>query len=218
MKNIGLIFDMDGVIVDNHEYHFLAWQKLAGSRGVEITEKYYRENMNGRTIDELVKIVFNLEVSKEEAREIGMEKEEIYRELYKNYRAPTKGLITFLELAKSLEIPMIVGTSAPNGNVTFTLDALDLRKYFLGVVDDMMVTKGKPNPEVYLKCAEAIGIEPKNCIVFEDAISGIKAGSDAGAKVVALATSHKREELSADLIIDNFEGFNLNDVKSVLGV
>lgn len=218
MNEIGLIFDMDGVIVDNHEYHYMAWQRLAGKRGVEITEEYYRLNMNGRTIDELVKIVFNLDVSKEEAREIGMEKEEIYRELYNDHRTPTKGLIDFLESAKNLEIPMIVGTSAPNQNVTFTLDGLDLRKYFLGVVDDLMVTKGKPNPEVYLKCAEAIGRKPENCIVFEDAVSGIKAGKGAGAKVVGLATSHKREELSADLIIDNFEGFSLNDVKSVLSL
>ncbi len=218
MNKIGLIFDMDGVIVDNHEYHFLAWQKLAATRGIEISEQYYRDNMNGRTIDELVKIVFSLDISKEEAREIGMEKEEIYRELYKDHRAVTKGLIRFLELAKDLEIPMIVGTSAPDANVTFTLDGLDLRKYFLGVVDDMMVTKGKPDPEVYQKCAEAIDRKPENCIVFEDAISGIKAGKSAGAKVVALATSHKREELSADLIIDNFEGFSLADIKSVLNL
>jgi beta-phosphoglucomutase len=218
MNEIGLIFDMDGVIVDNHEYHYMAWQQLASKRGVEITEEYYRLNMNGRTIDELVKIVFNLDVSKEEAREIGMEKEEIYRELYKDHRTPNKGLISFLETAKDLEIPMIVGTSAPEQNVVFTLDGLDLRKYFLGVVDDLMVTKGKPDPEVYLKCAEAIGRKPENCIVFEDAVSGIKAGKGAGAKVVGLATSHKREELTADLIIDNFEGFGINDVKSVLNL
>ncbi|MFT6867829.1 MAG: beta-phosphoglucomutase [Cyclobacteriaceae bacterium] len=218
MNEIGLIFDMDGVIVDNHKYHFMAWQKLAESRGIEISEEYYRENMNGRTIDDLVKIVFNLDISKEEAREIGMEKEEIYRELYKDHRAVTKGLIKFLKLAKDLEIPMIVGTSAPEANVTFTLDGLDLRKYFLGVVDDMMVTKGKPDPEVYLKCAEAIDRKPENCIVFEDAISGIKAGKGAGAKVVALATSHRRDELSADLIIDDFENFTLADIKAVLDI
>lgn len=217
MSKIGLIFDMDGVIVENHKYHYLSWQELASSRGIEITEEFYRLNMNGRTIDELVRIVFNLDVSKEEARAIGMEKEEIYRDLYRAHRAPTKGLIEFLESAKALEIPMIVGTSAPNENVVFTLDGLDLRKYFLGVVDDMMVTKGKPDPEVYQKCATAIGIAPSNCIVFEDAVSGITAGKSAGAKVIALATSHKREELSADLIIDNFEGFNVNKVKEVLG-
>lgn len=218
MKEIGLIFDMDGVIVSNHEYHFLAWQKLAEKRGVEITEEYYRLHMNGRTIDDLVRRVFELDVTREEAREIGLEKELIYRELYEAHRAPTPGLLTFLRLAQDLEIPMIVGTSAPFQNVEFTLDGLDLRKYFLGVVDDSMVTLGKPNPEVYLKCAEAIGRKPQNCIVFEDAVSGIKAGKDAGAKVVGLATSHKREEISADLIIDDFQNFTMQDVKSVLGL
>ncbi|WP_258104926.1 HAD family phosphatase [Marinoscillum sp. MHG1-6] len=217
-KEIGLIFDMDGVIVDNHEFHFLAWQQLASKRGISISEEFYRENMNGRTIDELVRVVFQLEVSKEEAREIGREKEETYRELYREKRTAMKGLIPFLEAAKDLEIPMIVGTSAPYENVTYTLDDLDLRKYFLGVVDDSMVAKGKPDPEVYLKCASAIDRDPANCIVFEDAVSGIKAGKSAGAKVIALATSHKREELSADLIIDDFENFSMSQVKAVLGI
>jgi beta-phosphoglucomutase len=218
MREIGLIFDMDGVIVDNHEYHYLAWQKLAAKRGVEITEEYYRLNMNGRTIDDLVKLVFQLDVSKEEARAIGMEKEEIYREVYREHRKPTKGLISFLKLAQDLEIPMIVGTSAPFQNVEFTLDGLDLRQYFLGVVDDSMVVNGKPNPEVYLKCAEAIDRKPENCVVFEDAILGIQAGKSAGAKVIGLATSHKREEISADLIIDDFQDFTMQDVKAVLGI
>ncbi|MFH6982861.1 HAD family hydrolase [Marinoscillum luteum] len=215
---IGLIFDMDGVIVHNNEYHYLAWQKLAKKYNVKITRKYYREKMNGRTLMELMEIIFDGELDKSQALSVGLEKEAIYRELYAEHREATKGLIPFLELAKSKNIPMVVGTSAPKENVVFTLDGLDLRKYFVGVVDDSMVTKGKPEPEVYLKCAEMIKREPRKCIVFEDALSGIKAGQRAGAKVIALATSHTREELSADLIIDDFSQLKWEQVEALLGV
>lgn len=214
---IGLIFDMDGVIVHNNEYHYLAWQKLAKKYNVKITRKYYREKMNGRTLMELMEIIFDGELDKSQALSVGLEKEAIYRELYAEHREATKGLIPFLELAKSKNIPMVVGTSAPKENVVFTLDGLDLRKYFVGVVDDSMVTKGKPEPEVYLKCAEMIKREPQRCIVFEDALSGIKAGQRAGAKVIALATSHGREELSADLIIDDFSQLKWEQVEALLG-
>ncbi|MEQ8583277.1 MAG: HAD family phosphatase [Marinoscillum sp.] len=215
---IGLIFDMDGVIVHNNEYHYLAWQKLAKKYNVKITRKYYREKMNGRTLMELMEIIFDGELDKSQALSVGLEKEAIYRELYAEHREATKGLIPFLELARSKNIPMVVGTSAPKENVDFTLDGLDLRKYFVGVVDDSMVTKGKPEPEVYLKCAEMIKREPQKCIVFEDALSGIKAGQRAGAKVIALATSHERKELSADLIIDDFTQLKWEQVEALLGV
>lgn len=215
--DIGLIFDMDGVIVNNHKYHYLSWQQLAGNHDVKIDEEFYREKMNGRTLMELMDVVFDERIEKSQAREIGLQKESIYRDLYRDYLEPTKGLIDFLELVKSKNIPMVVGTSAPKENVEFTLDGLNLRRYFVGVVDETMVTKGKPDPEVYLNCAKMIDRKPENCIVFEDALSGIKAGKNAGAKVIALATSHAREELSADLIIDDFTQLSWEQIQSILG-
>ena len=214
---IGLIFDMDGVIVENHQYHYLAWQKIAAKHGITIDEVFYREKMNGRTLKKLMKVVFEREMSDEEAKSIGLEKEAIYRDLYKDHRKPTTGLIKFLEEAKEKGIPMAVGTSAPKENVEFTLDDLDLRKYFVGVVDDSMVVHGKPDPEVYLKGAELVGRKPEDCIVFEDAVSGIQAGKAAGSKVIGLATSHSREELDADLIIDNFSDLSWQQITDLLG-
>ena len=216
VSQIGLLFDMDGVIVDNHEYHFLSWQRLAEKYHISITEEFYRNQMNGRTFMGIMEVLFSEEVSVEKGKQIAYEKEAIYRELYRPYLKPTPGLMDFLESAKSQDIPMIVGTSAPVENVDFTLDGLSIRSYFQGVVDDRAVTKGKPDPEVYLKCASLADRAAKNCIVFEDAISGIKAGKASGAQVIALATSHKREELDADLIVDNFESVNLEVIKDVL--
>ncbi len=213
---IGLIFDMDGVIVENHEYHYRAWQQTAAKHGASIDEQFYREKMNGRTLSKLMEVVFDHEMTSEEARAIGLEKEAIYRDLYKDHRRPTTGLVRFLETAKVKGIPMAVGTSAPQENVIFTLDELDLRKYFIGVVDDSMVVHGKPDPEVYLKGAELVNRKPAECIVFEDAVSGIQAGKAAGSKVIGLATSHSREELDADLIIDNFSQLEWEQIESLL--
>ncbi len=215
--NIGLLFDMDGVIVENHQYHYLAWQQTAAKHGVTIDEQFYREQMNGRTLKKLMRVVFDREMSDQEAAVIGLDKENTYRNLYRAHRQPTTGLMAFLEEARRREVPMVVGTSAPKENVNFTLDDLNLRKYFAGVVDDSMVTHGKPDPEVYLKCAEMIHRKPENCIVFEDALSGIEAGKSAGARVIGLATSHAREELDADLIIDNFSELSWKQLTTLLG-
>lgn len=216
MNNIGLIFDMDGVIVDNHQYHFLAWQKLAAKYGLTIDEAFYRDHMNGRTMLTIMTTVFKDVVAPEKARDIALEKEAIYRELYASKLSPTKGLIALLESAKTNNIPMAIGTSAPEANVAFTLDGLSIRTYFDAIFDERDVSKGKPDPEVYLKCAKGIDRTNDRCIVFEDALSGIKAGQNAGSKVVALATSHSREELNADLIIDNFHSFTLANAYEVI--
>lgn len=180
--------------------------------GKPLSETSYMQNMNGRTLNEVVEFIFKTTMSKGEIREIGEEKEAIYRELYREQLAPTSGLIAFMDTCTKAGIPMVVGTSAPTQNVDFTLDGLGIRPLFQCVLDERAVTKGKPHPEIYQKCAASIGMPNEQCVVLEDAISGIKAGKAAGSKVIALATSHKREELEADLIIDDFTQLNLEQI------
>jgi beta-phosphoglucomutase family hydrolase len=216
VQDIGLIFDMDGVIINNHRYHYLAWQELAAKYGVEITSDFYKNKMNGRTFMGIMEAVFERPMPVEEARAKAMEKEAIYRELYSPHMNMINGLMEFLEEARKKEIPMAVGTSAPAENVTFTLDGLNIRDFFQAVLDDQSVTKGKPDPEIYLKCASAIKRPNEKCIVFEDAMSGIQAGKAAGSTVVALATSHPKNELNADHVIDDFTQIDLNQVVAIL--
>ena len=203
---------MDGVIVNNHNYHFQSWQLMCEKYGKPLSETSYMQNMNGRTLNEVVQFIFESEMPLEKVREIGEEKEAIYRDLYRPHLAPTAGLAEFLDACATARVPMIIGTSAPTANVDFTLDGLGIRSIFKGVLDERAVTKGKPNPEIYQKCAAAIGLPNEQCVVFEDALSGIKAGKAAGSKVIALATSHAREELEADLIIDDFTQVNLEQI------
>jgi len=93
-RSIGLLFDMDGVIVDNHEYHFLSWQKLAKEHQIEITEEFYRTQMNGRTFAGIIEVVFKGAMPLDKAKEIAYEKERIYRELYQPHLTPTCLLYT----------------------------------------------------------------------------------------------------------------------------
>ena len=218
MKAIGIIFDMDGVIVDNHVYHYQAWEVLGEKYGKTIDPESYKENLNGRTLREVVRFIFDDEaLPEDQIKSIGEEKEALYRELYRPHLQITPGLQEFIADCHAQGVPLVVGTSAPPANVDFTLDGLGIRSSFRQILDERAVTKGKPNPEIYLKCAEAIGLPNERCVVFEDAISGIKAGQAAGSKVVALATSHTREELSADLVIDDFVDINLEKVRILLG-
>jgi len=214
-KKIGILFDMDGVIINNHTFHFKAWAQIFKENNKVLTTEDYRENMNGRTLSELVSYIFGEQLSLEKTKEIGLYKEELYRKFYQPYLAPTEGLLPFLSQLNAEGIPMVIGTSAPKENVNFTLDGLGIRHYFPHVLDDRSVTKGKPHPEIYQKCAAAVGLPNEQCIVFEDAISGLKAGKAANSKTIALATSHFRAELAADLIIDDFTQINIEQLYSL---
>jgi HAD superfamily hydrolase (TIGR01509 family) len=106
-------------------------------------------------------------------------------------------------------IPRAIATSAPRENVDFTLRHTATKKFFSTILDESFVTHGKPDPEIYLKTAAAIGFKPEQCIVLEDSLSGVKSGKAAGCKVIGITTTHTREELTeTDLIIDNFVGLD----------
>ncbi len=210
LAKIGLIFDMDGVIVNNHAFHFKSWQAFAEKYGFVLNEADYKKNINGTVMKSAINYLFGEALDYKKAKMLADEKESVYRKLYAPYLKPLDGLIPFLEAAKEKDVKIAVGTSAPPENVTFTLDGLNIRKYFDEIVDATMVHLGKPNPEVYLKCAEKIEKNPNNCIVFEDAISGVQAGLAAGCKVVGVATTHSAGELAeTHLTIKDFESFDL---------
>ena len=214
-KKIGLLFDMDGVIVDNHVYHYNAWKAIAKNYNLDFNEKYYLNNMNGRAIREVVRFLQN-DASEQEVRRIGIEKEICYRRLYQPYLSPTKGLLSFLSQAHGFNIPMSIGTSAPKENVDFTINGLGISHYFKSILDDRSVNKGKPHPEIYQKCAQSIGLLNQQCLVFEDALSGIEAGKAAGSKVIALSTTHEKSALNADLIINDFSEINIQTLFDIL--
>jgi beta-phosphoglucomutase len=219
MNNIAIIFDMDGVIVDNHHFHLKSWLHFFEKHGVSMNEAEYKQQVNGRTMGEILPKIMKREMSKDEIRKLGGQKEATYREMYQPHIKPTGGVPQFLEELEKRRVPFAVATSAPPENVKFTLENTGLRERFSTIIDDTMVSKGKPDPEVYLTAAKTLDMPPERCIVFEDAILGIQSGKNAGMKVVGVATTHSREELEAedtDYVMDDFSGLTLEKLIALL--
>ena len=214
-----VLFDMDGVLIDNTNFHINAWLQFSQHHDRPITKEQYLENINGRVSADAMAYMFGRTVSPDELVEFTEEKEGIYRELYGPHLRPTTGLIPFLDALKVENVPLAVGTSAPVSNVLFTLDGLSIRSYFDAIVDSSMIRHGKPNPEIYLTAADRVSIDPARCVIFEDALAGIEAGRRAGMTVIALATTHTHDELKnsgAALIVDDFTGLTVDVVRTLV--
>lgn len=200
-----VIFDLDGTLVDNNSYHLETWKKYLEKMGRDISTEEFNANLNGRTNKDVIQYIYGREMTEAEVLKYSLEKEALYREIYQPYIAPVAGLIPFLEALHRKQIPMAIATSGIQPNIDFMFDNIPIKKYFKTVVNSSHIKKGKPEPEIYLKTAEILGIPPANCLVFEDAVVGITSASKAGMKIIAVATTQPKEELSgADLIIDNF--------------
>jgi len=198
------IFDMDGVLVDSNPIHKIALKQFCKKHGYDLSETDLREKIYGRTNrDWLLNLFGNL--NEETIRAYAEEKEALFRELYVDIK-PLDGLHSFLKKLEATGIPLAIATSAPRANVDFTISKTGITHFFPIILDDSFVTKGKPDPQIYLKSAAALGMPSGQCVVFEDSLSGVMAAKRAGCKVVGVTTTHTREELTeTDLNIDNFE-------------
>jgi beta-phosphoglucomutase family hydrolase len=194
----GVVFDMDGVLVDNMGVHMEAFAEIARRYGVEIDTAAVLA-MAGKGNGEIFEALFPAEIVEQVGTErLGAEKEAIYREIYAPKLTPTPGLIAFLDGLKAVGIKIAVGTSAPRANMDFVFDGLGIRKYFDAVVNADMVSRCKPDPEIYLVALGELGIDAGECLVFEDAIAGIQAANAAGTGVVAVASTIPKSKLQIE--------------------
>jgi len=212
MKPKAWIFDMDGVLVDTNPFHMRAWTAYAQELGHVISEEWMARNVFGRINREALTALLGHVPTDEEVKIHTLNKETMFIREYSKHIQLVPGLEQLLPQAKAMGIPMAVATSAPRMNVEFIFDRLGLAKYFPIVVDDELVTKGKPDPEIYLLTAEKLGIQPSECLVFEDSFSGVAAGLAAGIKVIAVSTTHSSEEFEGvEGVIEDFEGLEPSD-------
>jgi beta-phosphoglucomutase len=215
-SSFAILFDMDGVIVDSNPYHKTALREFCEKHGYTPTEEELRAKIYGRTNRDWIRNVFGA-LPDEIIKKYADEKEAIYRRHYEQHIKPVTGLPGFLELLDKEKISRAIATSAPRINVDFTLSKTALTDFFPVILDESFVQNGKPDPEIYLKSAEALGYRPQDCIVIEDSLSGIEAGKRAGARVIAISTTHSALELShADLIIDNFVRLEIPQLSTLL--
>ena len=184
-----VIFDIDGTLVDNMHLHAEAFGVFAERHGLPPLTKEDRARLDGRRNSEIFPILFNRDVPREEWLAYEHEKEGLYRELSRGRLSPLNGLHDLIERLRAERIPIALATSAPKANVVHTLAELDLAAEFPVIVRGDEVARGKPAPDVFIEAARRLGVEPADCLVFEDAPMGIAAAQAAGMRVVALTTS-----------------------------
>lgn len=208
-KNVAVIFDMDGVIVDTNPYHKIALRQFCEKYGYHLSDEELLKRIYGRTNKEWIANLFQRKMTAAELSAYGEEKEKIFRNIYENAIKPLAGLRDFLETLAQHKIPAAIGTSAPRSNVDFVLSKTNLEKYFTTILDESNVEHGKPHPEIYLKMASRLNLLPQQCIVFEDSLSGVASAMTAGTKVVGVATTHNEKELAhTDFVITDFQGLD----------
>ncbi|HLZ17109.1 MAG TPA: HAD family phosphatase [Cyclobacteriaceae bacterium] len=204
MNSLAFVFDMDGVIVDTNPYHKIALRQFAEKYGYSLSEEELVKRIYGRTNKEWIPNLFGRVLTAAEVRGYGEEKEQLFRNLYEKDIREVKGLSAFLEQARCQHISMAIGTSAPRSNVDFVLKHTGIEKYFSVILDESHVTRGKPDPEIYINCAAALKLPTARCIVFEDSLSGVAAGVAAGSPVVGIATTHSAVELDTKITMTDF--------------
>ena len=184
-----VIFDIDGTIVDNMHLHAEAFAVFAERHGLPPLTQDDRARLDGRRNSEIFPILFKREVPRDEWLAYEHEKEGLYRELSRGRLSPMNGLQQLIDRLQQDGIPMALATSAPKLNVEHTLAELNLAGAFSIIVRGDEVARGKPAPDVFIEAARRLGVEPADCLVFEDAPMGIAAAQAAGMRVVALTTS-----------------------------
>jgi HAD superfamily hydrolase (TIGR01509 family) len=194
-KNKAFLFDLNGTMVDDMDFHIRAWYDILNSLGAGLSMAEVKKECYGKN-DELLERIFPGRFSVEEMTNMSYEKERAYQKAFRPVLKLINGLDVFLEKAAQKNIPMAIGSAAIMFNIDFVLDGLSLRPYFTKIVSAEDVAISKPDPETYFKCADSLGVAYKNCIVFEDAPKGVEAAQNAGMQAVVLTTMHTKEEFA----------------------
>ncbi|GAB3575465.1 HAD family hydrolase [Hymenobacter daeguensis] len=198
-----LIFDMDGVLVDNTPVQARAFQLLFRDLGLSTNARQLLKRLNGMPADEIIQSVFRHPIPPKQLAIYAEQRELLYRVLYWSKRQALPGLTAFLQAARVEGFPIGLGTGSGGATLRYLLDHLDLRRYFDVVIGKDDVPRGKPHPDTYRLTAARLGARPESCIVFEDAVLGEQAAYRAGMRCVAVATTLKAKDFQAPLTVIN---------------
>lgn len=184
------IFDWDGVILDSSKHHEESWERLAKEEGKILPEGHFLRGFGRRNV-EIMRDLLQWSDDLQEIQRLSLRKEELYREVVEDWGIQSlPGVRTWLERLEQAGVPCVIGSSTEQKNVRLGLRLLGLESFFQTAVTAEHVQRGKPAPDVFLQAAEKVGIDPRRCVVFEDAPSGVEAARAAGMKVVGVTTTH----------------------------
>lgn len=197
MTHEAFIFDLNGTMIDDMEYHITAWRHILNNDlGANLSREEVKKHMYGKNGDVLERIFGAGRFTQAEVDRISIKKEQQYQQAYLPHLRLIAGLGDFMRQAHDLHIPMAIGSAAIHFNINFVIDNLHLRHYFKAVVSAEDVVHSKPDPETYIKAAALMHAEPASCIVFEDAPKGVEAAYNAGMPCVVLITMHDKTDFA----------------------
>ena len=211
----GIVFDMDGVVIDSHPAHRRAWQKFLHAVGRDVTDTELDFVLDGRKRDEIL-CYFLGELNPEQITQYGALKDEMLQQLGEGLR-PLPGIIEFLNSLSHAGIRIALATSAGRRRTRGTLEELGLAHYFEAIVTGDEVGKGKPDPAIYRLAAQTLEETPESLLVVEDAVSGVKSARAAGMRCLGVASPQRAEALrdaGADPVISDFRSLSLAQLRA----
>lgn len=193
-----VIFDVDGVLVDSYHAHFESWRRVAAERGFKISEEQFRRTF-GRTSREIIAELWGQHrLTRAEIEELDRRKEAAYRDILGRRVPIMDGAPELIDALAEAGFALAVGSSGPPENVQLVLETLGRRELFRGVVTGREVTRGKPDPQVFLLAAKQLDVPADHCAVIEDAVPGIAAAQSAEMAAIGLvSTGHDPASLAA---------------------
>ena len=215
-----VIFDMDGVLIDSYHAHLESWQEAARVEGLEITEEQFAATF-GKTSREAIRLLwFERHLADAQIKDFDHRKEAAFRRIIAARFPLMPGALELLDSLDEAGFLLAIGSSGPPENVDLVLDKLGIRPLLSAVVTGGDVTRGKPNPQVFLIAAQKLGVPPDRCLVVEDAALGIEAAHAAGMKAIGLAsTGRTRQSLAAaDLVVDRLAEITPAAVRSLISL
>lgn len=205
------IFDHDGVLVDTLAFHQQAWVDLGRATGLELTEEFIHQTF-GMTNASIFQLLKGEALTAEEMRAYSDRKEVCYRDAATGNIVLMNGVREFLDALTAVGVKLAIGSSGVRPNLDLTVRECGLEGRFAAIASVEDITRGKPDPQVFLVAAQKSGVEPALSIVFEDAPVGIQAAKAAGMYAVGLTSSHPAQALwdaGADEVVDDLVGFNV---------
>ncbi len=197
-ENYGVIWDVDGTLLDSGGMHFNSWVNLAQDLGKSFTPTDFKATF-GRRNAEIIRQLFGEHYSDQEVNALGFQKEEYYRKTARQGLTLLPGVQSLLEKLHEAGFKQAIGSSAPRQNLDLLLELTGIAPFFEAVVGAEDTQRGKPDPQVFLTAAQKLGLPPGNCLVLEDAVAGVEAATAAG--MASIAVTFVGHHMDNDLII-----------------
>ncbi len=211
----GVIFDLDGVLIDSARAHKQSWYDLAAKEGYPMSDEFFYDTFGMQNF-QVLPMLAGKELSEEKMQELSDWKEQRYREIFAESITLVKGAERLFNELRAEGFVLAIGSSTTKDNIEFVVETLKLEKYFDTIVSSKDVKKGKPAPDIFLTAAKRLLLNPADCVVIEDSLPGIEAAKAAQMTVIALTTTRDREELTeADIIVNTLDELGAKDFVTI---